>query len=446
MNQDREAAGDRLRTLDGYVQKRLQLAGGSLLTEEHLERNPLDMLKTVYLRPLDALRAEHESAGKPFVSFANYDYVGLAQDRRVKRAACSAIMETGLGAGASRLVGGERTVHNLLERELAAFLGVDDVVALVSGYLTNVSLVGHLLTKTDLIIVDELSHNSLIVGTDISRARIIRFIHNDLDHLESILQKHRNEANRVLIIVEGLYSMDGDIVNLPRLLELRDRYGVWVMIDEAHSLGVMGAKGRGVAEHFGIDARKIDLIVGTLSKSLGACGGFVAGRRTVIEWLRFTLPAFVFSVGISPAIAAAVRQTLAILQAEPARVKNLQENSQLFLAEAKKRGLNTGAAIGAGVVPVLFSTPHECMMAARELLEAGYYAPPILQLAVPKDKPRIRFFISTAHTHSQVRGVVSTLGTITESMVSRSSWLSRRRHSRAGVNVAMPVGPVPMMM
>jgi 8-amino-7-oxononanoate synthase len=421
------SGSDHVRGLERYVQRRLQLAGGTLLTDDSLDHNPLDLLRTMYLQPLDTLRAEFEKEGKQLVSFANYDYAGLANDARIKKAACEAIMTMGIGAGASRLVGGERAIHKALESDLAAFLGVDDSIALVSGYMTNVSLVGHLLTRNDLILVDELSHNSIIVGTDVSRARVVRFAHNDLDHLESILRKQRNEVNRALIIVEGLYSMDGDIANLPRLIEIRDRYDVWLMVDEAHSVGVLGAHGRGLAEHFGMDPRQIDMIVGTMSKTLGASGGFIAGRKSMIEWLRFTLPAFVFSVGLSPVLAAAVREAIAILRAEPWRTERLRENSLLFLEEAKNRGLDAGPAIGAGVISVLFPSQQECMSAARCLLDAGYFAPPILQLAVPKDKPRIRFFLSALHTQPQICGVIESLGTAVDSM---RSWVPRRRQGR----------------
>jgi len=418
MDQVVPASGNHLRSLEGYIQRRLQLAGGALLSDESVDNSPLDLLKTLYLRPLDSLRAEFEAAGQQLVSFANYDYAGLANDPRLKKAACEAVMTLGIGAGASRLVGGERAIHHELERDLAEFLGVDDSIVLVSGYMTNVSLVGHLLTKNDLILVDDLSHNSIVIGTDVSRARVIRFAHNNLDHLESILSQVRSEANRVLIIVEGLYSMDGDIANLPRLLDIKHRYGAWLMVDEAHSLGVLGPTGRGIAEHFGVDLKEIDLIVGTLSKTLSTCGGFIAGRTSVIDFLRFTLPAFVFSVGMSPVLASAAREAVKLLAAEPWRVTRVQENSRLFVEQAKIQGLDIGPAIGAGVVSVLFSRQNDCMFAARTLLENGYYAPPILQLAVPKDKPRIRFFISAAHTEAQVTGVVDSLAAAIESMAS----------------------------
>jgi 8-amino-7-oxononanoate synthase len=424
---------DRLRSLTGYARRRLNLAGGSFLTHAEVGLEPMEALRAVYHKPLDTLGSEYASSGRHFVSFANYDYLGLALDGRIKQAACSAIMETGLGVGASRLVGGERAIHGELERELAELLGMEDTLALVSGYMTNVSLVGHLLTSNDLVLVDELSHNSIMVGTDVSRGRIGRFAHNDLDHLEFLLSRHRGSTNRALVVVEGLYSMDGDIPDLPRLLELKERYGAWLMVDEAHSLGVLGRHGRGIAEHFGVEPADIDLLVGTLSKTLGACGGFVAGRKEVIDWLRFTLPAYVFSVGLSPAIAAGVRAAIALLQDEPWRVEQLQRNSTEFLEQAKSRGLNTGPAIGAGVVPILLPTQEDCMSIALDLLEAGFYAPPILKMAVPKGKPRIRFFISALHTAEQIKEVLNRLELAIDgsrsSLVANNGALSARRNA-----------------
>jgi 8-amino-7-oxononanoate synthase len=419
--------GGHLRGLDDYVQRRLQLAGGSLLSEESLEHNRLDLLKTMYLQPLDTLKAEFERAGRNLVSFANYDYAGLINDPRIKQAACDAIMTVGIGAGASRLVGGERAIHSELERDLAAFLAADDAIALVSGYMTNVSLVGYLLTKNDMILVDELSHNSIIVGTDVSRARVIRFAHNDLDHLDSTLKQVRNEANRVLIIVEGLYSMDGDIANLPRLLEIRDRYEAWLMVDEAHSLGVLGPTGRGLAEHFGIDPKQIDLIVGTMSKTLAACGGFIAGRKSTIDWLRFTLPAFVFSVGLSPALAAAAREGLGILRAEPWRVARLQNNSRQFLEEAKNHGFDAGPAMYGGsfrscsTIPTSACLrPEACSMRVTSPCRFCNWRSRRTSLA-------FRFFISVMHTDAQISGVVEVLARAIDNM---RPWRSRRRWLR----------------
>lgn len=388
-------------SLDEYVSRRFRIASGKLGRGRTPEET-LAAMKTVYFRSVDALKRQIEERGGRFVSFANYDYLGLGQDSRVSAAAAAGASQWGLGSGASRLVGGNRTIHDLLERDLACFLGVDDAVTLVSGYMTNASLVAHLLTGGDSIFVDELSHNSIVVGTETSRATTVRFSHGDFDHLEQLLTEHRHKSKRALIVVEGLYSMDGDVADLPRLLEIRDRFDAWLMVDEAHSIGVLGAGGHGLSEHFGVDARKIDFIVGTLSKTFAASGGFIAGRKNVIDWLRFTLPAFVFSVGLSPMIAAAVREGIAIAASETWRVERLIENSRYFLAEARSRNLNTGAAIGAGVITIQFQNNEECIEAALKLLHAGFYAPPIAQIGVPKDKPRIRFFVSASHTQEDI--------------------------------------------
>jgi 7-keto-8-aminopelargonate synthetase-like enzyme len=366
-------------------------------------------LHSTYLLPLDAVHAASSAEDRNFVSFANYDYLGLQGDLRIKQVACDMIMTGGVGAGASRLVGGERTIHGALERDLALFLDVEDALALVSGYLTNVSLVGHLLERKDLILADEFVHNSAIVGARLSQAPLVRFRHNDLDHLEQLLARRRGAVGRVLIVAEGLYSMDGDIPDLPRLVEIKERYDAWLMLDEAHSIGVLGASGRGITEHFGIEARRIDFIVGTLSKAFAGCGGFVASGKDVVEWLRFTLPASVFSVGMSPVIAAAVRKAIAILQSEPWRLHRLRANSSLFVEEARARNLDTGPALGTGTIPIFFDTREACVAASRAAMASGYYAPPIAQMAVPTSKPRIRFFITAAHTREQITGVLDAI-------------------------------------
>jgi 8-amino-7-oxononanoate synthase len=399
------------RSLDEYIWRRMRIAGGALLTHGSIEENIAD-LKQVYFQPLDALQAAVKARAGRFVSFANYDYLGLGEDRRVRQAAADAALVFGVGAEASRLVGGSRSVHDLLEREIAEFLGVEDAVTLVSGWMTNASLLGYLLTRSDLIIVDELAHNSIVVGADVSHAKVLSFDHGNLDDLEAVLAEHRPRAKRALIVVEGLYSMDGDMPDLPRVVALKRKYEAWLMVDEAHSIGVLGASGRGICEHFGIDPREIDFIIGTLSKTFAASGGFIAGRRTVIEWLRFTLPASMFSVGLSPVICAAVREGLSILQHEPWRTARVQDNSRYFVEEAKARDLNVGPAVGAGVVSIQFPNYDVCMQAAEKLLEGGYYAPPIPIMAVPKNKPRIRFFISASHSQADIAGALDMVAAV----------------------------------
>lgn len=396
------------RSLDEYIWRRIRIAGGTLLTRDSVEEN-LAALRKVYFQPLDALQAKVRDRAGRFVSFANYDYLGLGEDARVRRAAADAALTFGVGAEASRLVGGSRTVHDLLERDIADFLGVEDAVTLVSGWMTNASLLGYLLTRSDLIVVDELAHNSIVVGADVSHAKVLSFDHSNLDDLDAVLSEHRPRAKRALIVVEGLYSMDGDMPDLRRVVELKRKHQTWLMVDEAHSIGVLGPSGRGIAEHFGIDPGEIDFIIGTLSKTFAASGGFIAGRNTVIEWLRFTLPASMFSVGLSPVIATAVREGLSILKSEPWRTVRVQDNSRFFLEEARARDLNIGPAVGAGVVSIQFPNYDICMDAAERLLQAGYYAPPIPIMAVPKNRPRIRFFLSALHTQAQITGALDVL-------------------------------------
>lgn len=396
-------------SLAEYGLRRLRPVGTYFVGETCDDATWDEALRSTYLVPIDELRRQRQAAGQDLVSFASYDYLGLADDPRIKQAACDAIQTFGLGAGASRLVGGECSLHRALECDIADFLGVEDALALVSGFLTNVSLIGHLLGRKDLVVADALSHNSIILGSQLSNAPLIRFPHNDLDQLEAILANRRRDAGNVLIVVEGLYSMDGDLPDLPRLIEIKERYGAWLMVDEAHSFGVLGATGRGVTEHFGVDPRSVDIIIGTLSKALVGCGGFIAGSKLFTEWLRFSLPAFIFSVGLPPPVAAGTRTALSIIREEPWRVAALRRQSQTFVREAQARGLDTGAAFGAGVLAIIFPDRESCVNASKAALAAGFYAPPIAQVAVPKGKPRIRFFLTCKHTDAQITAILNCL-------------------------------------
>ncbi len=385
-------------SLEQYAKRRFVLSGTSVVKDHY-----------PYCRTMESLGIDRLGDRDGLVSFAHYDYLGLAADARIHEAAKAAIDAAGVGAGASRLVGGELDMHRQLEREFADFVGVEDTLSLVSGYGTNVALVSHLLTKDDLIVVDQSSHNSIMVGTQLSRATTMAFRHNDLDHLAAILTQNRAQYSRTMVIVEGLYSMDGDIPDLPRLIAICRRHGAWLVIDEAHSIGVLGKTGRGIAEHFDVPASEIDLIVGTLSKAFVTCGGFIGGKRAVIDWLRFTLSGFVYSVGLTPPTVGAARQALAILRSEPERLARLLDNSRYFVAAARERGLNVGTAAGAAVLPVLFRDTAVAIAAANAALEAGFFVPPIVQIAVPKDQPRLRFFLTASHTHEQIDRVLDAL-------------------------------------
>jgi len=384
------------KSLTDYAARRFRFAGNALL--EYADP---------FFAQIDRLKADMEAAGKHFVSFANYDYLGLSKHPEIVAEAKRELDALGVGALASRLVGGERSTHKPFEAEIAKFLGFEAALTLVSGYLANVSTIAWLMGKRDAIFIDELAHNSIVAGTDASPAETIKFRHNDLDHLDHLLARRREDFRNVLVVVEGLYSMDGDTCDLPRLLALKEKHQFWLLLDEAHSLGVLGKTGRGLPEHQGVDPARIDLVIGTMSKTLASCGGYVCGKASVIKWLRYTLPGFVYSVGLSPVILASARTALRLMQEETWRIGRLAENAEFFRDSAHEAGLSTGPAIGRGVVPILFKDDVETMWASQHLLANGFYVPPIVQIGVPKDQPRLRFFISASHMRDEIAGVIA---------------------------------------
>lgn len=343
---------------------------------------------------------------RQYINFASYNYCGLNGDARLQQAAAKAIATYGTSAGASRIVAGERPLHAELERALAAHYAAEDCIVLVSGHATNVTVLGHLLSAGDLVLHDAFAHNSVVQGCVLSGARRLPFPHNDLHGLERLLERARPMARQALIVVEGHYSMDGDVPDLAGLVALARRHDAHVMVDEAHSLGVLGATGRGVFEHCGVDPAEVDIWMGTLSKTLASCGGYIAGSSAMIDYLRHTAPGFVYSVGMAPPMAAASLAALHALHAEPDRVARLQANAALFLAEAKARSLDTGASIGAAIVPVVLGSSIRAARAAELLFERGVNVQPIIHPAVPERAARLRFFLSSLHEPEQIREAV----------------------------------------
>lgn len=344
--------------------------------------------------------------GRALVNFSVYDYVGLAHDPEVAAAATAAIDRYGTSAGASRLVSGEKQVHRDLEQALASFLATEAAIAFVSGHATNVTTIGHLFGPDDLILHDILAHNSIVQGALLAGAARRAFAHNDWQALDSLLSEVRHRYRRVLIAIEGVYSMDGDFPELPRFAELRKKHKTLLLVDEAHSLGTMGATGRGLGEHWGVARSDVDLWMGTLSKSLASCGGYIAGSSELVEYLKYTAPGFVYSVGLSPPGAAAALAALTVLQREPARVARLRELSALFLTLARQRGLHTGSAAGTPVVPVIVGSSVKALRLSRALFDRGINVQPILHPAVPDRSARLRFFITTHHDEEQIRATV----------------------------------------
>ncbi len=345
--------------------------------------------------------------GREVINFASYDYLGLNAHPAVAAAANAAMQRLGTSASASRVVAGERDVHRDLERRIAEVYGVDDAVVYVSGHATNVSAISTLLGPRDLILSDALVHNSVMVGAQLSGATRRSFPHNDLDALERTLAELRGRHQNVLIAVEGLYSMDGDVPDLKRLVQIKTHYGAWLMMDEAHALGVLGASGRGSAEHCGIDGRAVDIWMGTLSKTCAACGGFIAGSKALVDILKCTSAGFVYSVGMPPPIAAAALAALNAMAREPERVARLQANSRLFLERAQAAGLDTGFAQGYAVIGIMIGDSLRAAKLTERLFEAGINALPIIHPAVPMQAARLRFFLSSEHTAAQIETAVA---------------------------------------
>jgi 8-amino-7-oxononanoate synthase len=347
--------------------------------------------------------------GHDLINFGVYDYIGMAHDLEVAAAAKAAIDRYGTSAGASRLVSGEKQVHRDLEQALAVFLGTAAALVFVSGHATNVTTIGHLLGPEDMIIHDVLAHNSIIQGAQLSGATRRVFAHNDWRAMDALLTEVRTRYRRVLIAIEGVYSMDGDYPDLPRFVELKRKHKALTLVDEAHSLGTMGPTGRGIGEHWGIARTDVDMWMGTLSKSLASCGGYIAGSAELIEYLRYTAPGFVYSVGISPPNAAAALAALTVLRAQPQRVSRLRDLAALFLKLAKERGLNTGSAAGTPVIPVIVGNSVKSLRLARALFDRGINVQPILHPAVPEHAARLRFFITTNHSEAQIRDTVGAI-------------------------------------
>ncbi len=333
----------------------------------------------------------------------------MSGDPTIAKAAKDAIDRYGTSVSASRLVSGNKVVHRDLELAIADLIGSEDAIVLVGGHATNETIIGHLFGPGDLILHDALAHNSIVQGSILSGARRRPFPHNDWRAVDRLLEEHRGDYRRVLIATEGVYSMDGDIPDLPRLIEVKKRHKAFLMIDEAHSVGVLGRRGRGIGEHFDVHPSDVDLWMGTLSKAFGSCGGYIAGSQALIQYLKYTAPGFVFSVGITPSNAAAALAAIQLLEDEPERVACLHERSRLFLELAKSWKMNTGNSKDSPVVPVILGNSLHCLEISQAMQRRGVNVQPILHPAVEEKAARMRFFITSNHTEDQVRYTVQAL-------------------------------------
>jgi 8-amino-7-oxononanoate synthase len=362
-----------------------------------MEKNPL------FVCHERAAKATTQINGKEYLNFSTYDYLDINTHPEITEVVTNTAQIFGTSAGASRLVGGERPPHIELEHAIAEFYEVEDCIAYVSGHATNVSTLGYLFSARDAIFYDGLAHNSLVQGARLSGATKYSYAHNDCAALETMLKKHRDKHKRAIIVTEGLFSMDGNIPDLPRIIKLKRKYNCMLMVDEAHSFGVLGKTGRGVREYFGLASTDVDLWMSTLSKCMCGCGGFIAGKHELIEFLKYGSPGFVFSVGMPPVIAAACRKALEIMLREPERVRKLQHITRYFLEYAKGRGLDTGQAQGYAIVPVIVGDSIVTGFLSIALFKRGIYAMPVTFPAVKEGTARLRFFLSAAHKEEHVQ-------------------------------------------
>ncbi|MEA1950145.1 MAG: aminotransferase class I/II-fold pyridoxal phosphate-dependent enzyme, partial [Planctomycetota bacterium] len=348
-------------------------------------------------------------AGKEYSNFSSFNYLGMAGDPVVIKAAQDAAAKYGTSVSASRLVSGEKDIHGQLEREIAQFLGNEDAMLFVSGHSTNETVIGHLFGPGDLILYDSLAHNSILQGSILSGARRRPFAHNDWEEAERLLKEHRHEYRRALIVIEGVYSMDGDIPDLPKFIKVKNRHKALLMIDEAHSVGTIGKTGRGIAEYHDVDPAEVEIWMGTLSKALGGSGGYISGSEALIEYLKYTTPGFVFSTGLSPPDTAAALASLRLLKSQPQRVTRLQKHSRLLLDLLKQHGLNTGMSHGSPVVPIILGSSIDSLKLSQSMLEHGINVQPILYPAVEESAARLRYFVTSDHTEEQIRTTVDAM-------------------------------------
>lgn len=342
--------------------------------------------------------------GKKQHLFSSNSYLDLSSEPRIKKYAGRILNEYGAGSGGSRLTTGTTRIHMELEQAIAAFKNREAALVFNTGYMANVGILSALTQKGDIIYSDQLNHASIIDGCRLSKADLVVYRHNDMDDLEEKIKAHPGKHG--IIVSDGVFSMDGDIVNLPRLTELAGRYGLLSMIDEAHATGVIGATGRGTEEYFGMEG-SVDVLMGTLSKAVGGEGGFVCGSRSLIEYLVNKARSFIFSTALSPVSMAADLEGLRLIMEQPERVQKLQENIRFCCAALNARGID--AASETAIIPIIIGGEARAMRVMELLKERGYYISAIRYPTVAKGSARLRLALMSSHTHEDLEGLADAL-------------------------------------
>jgi 8-amino-7-oxononanoate synthase len=351
--------------------------------------------------------------GKKVLMFGSNSYLGLTNHPAIKKASIAAVNKYGCGCAGSRFLNGTLDIHLELENKLAEFVGKEAALVFSTGFQVNLGVIPALLGRHDYLILDELDHASIIEGARLSFGRTLKYRHNDLESLEKVLQSCDTDKIK-LIVTEGIFSMDGDIVNLPGIMQLAEKYGAQVMIDDAHSLGVIGEGGRGASSHFNL-TDKTDLIMGTFSKSLASIGGFIAASQTTINFLKHHARSLIFSASISPAATASVIAALDVMKNEPERIEQLWANTYFALSELKRLGFDTGCS-QTPIIPILIRDDLKTFQLSKILLDEGIFVNPVTSPAVAKEDSLIRFSLMATHTKEQIEKAIEKLYAVSKKL------------------------------
>ena len=377
------------------------------LAKYTLPQQYMEMGVYPYFREIDGKQGtEVEMGGHKVLMFGSNAYTGLTGDERVINAGIEALKKYGAGCAGSRFLNGTLDLHVQLEKELATFVGKDEALCFSTGFSVNAGVIACLTGREDYIICDDRDHASIVDGRRLSFSTLLKYKHNDMEDLEGQLQKCAPEAVK-LIVVDGVFSMEGDLANLPEIVKLKHKYNATIMVDEAHGIGVFGRNGRGVCDHFGL-TEEVDLIMGTFSKSLASIGGFIAADKTIINWLRHNCRTYIFSASNAPAATAAAMEALHILQEEPERIEALWEVTNYALKRFKEEGFEIGET-ESPIIPLYVRDPEKTFIATAKAFEEGVFINPVIPPACAPQDTLVRFALMANHTKEQVDRAVEGL-------------------------------------
>ena len=376
------------------------------LAKYTLPQHYMDLGMYPYFREIDGKQGtEVNMGGHDVLMFGSNAYTGLPGDQRIIDAGIKALQQDGSGCAGSRFLNGTLDIHVKLEKELAEYIGKDESLCFSTGFTVNSGVIPSLLTREDYIICDDRDHASIVDGRRLSFARALKYKHNDMEDLERQLQKCTPESVK-LIVVDGVFSMEGDLANLPEIVRLKHKYNAVLMVDEAHGLGVFGREGRGVCDHFGL-TDQVDLIMGTFSKSLASIGGFIAANKTIINWLRHNARTYIFSASATPASTACAREALRIIQQEPERIQALWDVTNYALKRFREEGFEIGAT-ESPIIPLYVRDVQKTFVVTKRAFDEGVFINPVIPPACAPQDTLVRFALMATHTHEQVdRGIAA---------------------------------------